>query len=94
MRDPLSDDSEEDPDNDYLNNIGEYHNSTDPNNPDTDGDGYNDGFEIDNGYDPLDPTDHPQAERSRIISSYNILILTGLTNIILIILIKKIKNKK
>jgi LPXTG-site transpeptidase (sortase) family protein len=41
-----------DPDNDGLNNYGEFKSGTDPYNPDTDGDGYKDGEEIKAGYNP------------------------------------------
>ena len=53
------DDSNLDPDNDGLNNLGEYQNGTDPNVDDTDGDTWNDGEEVDRGTDPLDPNDYP-----------------------------------
>ena len=41
-----------DPDQDGLNNLGEFKNNTDPYNPDTDQDGYKDGEEIKAGYNP------------------------------------------
>ena len=43
-------------DNDLLNNLNEYQNGTDPNNPDTDNDNILDGPEVDNALDPLTPT--------------------------------------
>ncbi len=43
-----------DPDNDGLNNLGEFESNTSPNVADTDGDGLNDGAEVnDHGTDPL-----------------------------------------
>jgi hypothetical protein len=44
-----------DPDDDALDNAGEYQAGTDPRNPDTDGDGHEDGWEVERGYDPLNP---------------------------------------
>jgi hypothetical protein len=44
----------EDPDLDGLNNLEEYDNSTNPNNPDTDNDGLPDGWEFTYGLDPND----------------------------------------
>ncbi len=46
-------DIEADVDNDGLNLLAEYENSTNPLNPDTDGDGYNDGKEVRDGYNPI-----------------------------------------
>jgi len=44
-----------DPDGDGLDNLGEYENGADPDNPDTDGDGLTDGDEVHtHGTDPLD----------------------------------------
>jgi len=57
-RDP--NDALEDPDNDGLNNLGEYLHNTDPWNPDTDNDSMPDGWEVDHAFDPNDPSD---AER-------------------------------
>ncbi|MBN1105297.1 MAG: hypothetical protein JXL84_17930 [Deltaproteobacteria bacterium] len=50
-----------DPDDDELDNTGEYQYGTDPGNPDTDGDGFSDGYEVSGGYDPLDPGSKPPA---------------------------------
>lgn len=47
-----TDDSMEDPDGDYANNLVEYIFDINPNNPDTDNDGYFDGEEILEGYNP------------------------------------------
>jgi len=43
-----------DPDGDFLTNIGEFENGTNPRLKDTDGDSWEDGYEVFNGYDPLD----------------------------------------
>ncbi|MCS7089938.1 MAG: LamG-like jellyroll fold domain-containing protein [Verrucomicrobiota bacterium] len=62
--DPLRNDAAEDPDNDGLNNRGEYFRKTNPRNPDTDGDGLSDLVETgtgvwvsshDTGTHPLNP---------------------------------------
>jgi hypothetical protein len=45
-----------DPDSDGLNNLEEYNNYTNPNNPDTDGDTLPDGWEVTYGLDPTDDT--------------------------------------
>jgi hypothetical protein len=45
-----------DPDSDALNNLEEYNNYTNPNNPDTDGDTLPDGWEVTYGLDPTDDT--------------------------------------
>jgi hypothetical protein len=51
--DPLDpSDATLDPDNDGLDNLGEFQFKTDPNNPDTDGDGVDDGTEVANGTNP------------------------------------------
>lgn len=47
-----ADDSKEDQDGDYANNLVEHLFGTDPTNPDTDEDGYFDGEEIKKGYNP------------------------------------------
>ncbi|MBC8206880.1 MAG: right-handed parallel beta-helix repeat-containing protein [Kiritimatiellales bacterium] len=44
-----------DADTDGLNNVGEYQQGTDPQNPDSDNDGLSDGDEIDHFSDPLNP---------------------------------------
>jgi len=49
-----SNDATEDPDDDGLNNLGEYLSGTEFNNPDTDGDRFTDGYEVDQNTDPLD----------------------------------------
>jgi parallel beta-helix repeat protein len=49
----LSHDASTDADNDGLNDLEEYQNGTDPNNPDSDNDGMPDGWEVDNGLNPL-----------------------------------------
>ena len=49
----LIDDSDQDPDNDGLSNLGEYQHGTDPNSFDTDNDGMPDEWEVNNGLDPL-----------------------------------------
>lgn len=51
------DDSQDDPDDDWLSNIAEFWHGTSPCNPDTDGGGEMDGSEVEYGRDPLDPTD-------------------------------------
>jgi hypothetical protein len=52
--DPVAtDNSADDPDNDGLDNLGEYNAGTDPNNADTDGDGLPDGWEVQYGFDPV-----------------------------------------
>jgi hypothetical protein len=56
------DDSGEDPDNDGLTNLEEYHYNTNPQSADSDGDGFSDKEEIDEGTDPLDPDDHPTED--------------------------------
>jgi Mg-chelatase subunit ChlD len=54
----LEEDLYTDNDGDGLNNIDEYNNGTDPNNPDTDGDGLTDGEEVNFTHtDPTDPND-------------------------------------
>ena len=53
--DPAVNDAALDADSDDLNNIGEYHHNTDPQNPDTDGDSRMDGLEIVEGTNPLYP---------------------------------------
>ena len=55
----LEDDTNEDPDDDQVYNLGEYLLGTDPTNPDTDSDGFGDGVEVENGTDPLDPESTP-----------------------------------
>ncbi|MDD2240274.1 MAG: hypothetical protein PHI93_06400, partial [Kiritimatiellae bacterium] len=50
---PLVDDSAEDPDNDGLTNLQEYHLGTNPQNPDTDADGMPDAWEVAHGLNPL-----------------------------------------
>uniref|UniRef100_UPI0040566958 right-handed parallel beta-helix repeat-containing protein n=1 Tax=Candidatus Electronema sp. TaxID=2698783 RepID=UPI0040566958 len=49
----LSHDASTDADNDGLNDLEEYQNGTDPNNPDTDNDGMPDGWEVAHGLNPL-----------------------------------------
>jgi hypothetical protein len=51
---PLVDDANKDLDRDGLDNLDEFINYTEPDNPDTDGDGYTDFDEIQEGSDPLD----------------------------------------
>jgi hypothetical protein len=46
-----------DPDGDKLDNLAEFTEGTDPNNPDTDGGGCWDGWEVEHGLDPTDPDD-------------------------------------
>jgi hypothetical protein len=58
--DPLVNDTAGDPDEDLLDNSGEFTNNTDPNNPDTDGDTMPDGWEVVNNLDPL--VDDAQAD--------------------------------
>jgi hypothetical protein len=50
-------DAAEDHDGDFLNNLAEYGNSTDPCRADTDGGGEDDKSEVDRGSNPLDPGD-------------------------------------
>jgi hypothetical protein len=45
-------DDDDDPDGDGCDNLCEYENDLDPNDPDTDGDEMPDGWEVDNGLDP------------------------------------------
>jgi hypothetical protein len=53
---PFSDDSSLDPDVDGLNNLEEYQNDTNPNNPDSDGDGLTDADEVNiHGTNPNNP---------------------------------------
>ena len=47
-------DADDDPDGDGCDNMCEWTNDLDPNDPDTDGDGMPDGWEVDNGLDPQD----------------------------------------
>ena len=53
--DPTRDDSDEDPDADFLVNGMEFIKGTDPQNADTDGDGLIDGDEVSIGTEPLNP---------------------------------------
>ncbi|MFH1072393.1 MAG: hypothetical protein V1743_03110, partial [Nanoarchaeota archaeon] len=67
-------DSSLDPDNDGLDNMGEYQvakrfghtgkcdEASDINDKDSDNDGYPDGEEVSKGYDPTDPNDHPSKD--------------------------------
>jgi hypothetical protein len=55
--DPTQADRAEDPDQDGLNNAGEFANQTDPCDPDTDDGGEGDGSEVERQNDPLIPTD-------------------------------------
>ncbi|MBY8981454.1 MAG: hypothetical protein KGD57_00775, partial [Candidatus Lokiarchaeota archaeon] len=57
--DPKIDDAESDPDDDQLDNLGEYTHGTSPYNDDCDNDGYSDGAEVNAGTDPLNPESHP-----------------------------------
>ncbi len=50
-------DANDDPDADNLNNLQEYHIGLDPNDSDSDNDGIPDDWEIDNGLDPHDGSD-------------------------------------
>ncbi|MHA2249019.1 MAG: hypothetical protein ACXAD7_01595 [Candidatus Kariarchaeaceae archaeon] len=56
----LIDDTNEDPDDDNVLNLGEYLMGTNPNEADTDLDGFEDGYEIENDTDPLDPDSYPK----------------------------------
>ncbi len=53
--DPVTDDAMADLDMDGVDNLEEYNNCTDPNDPDSDDDGLDDGGEITAGADPLNP---------------------------------------
>ncbi|MEZ4683006.1 MAG: hypothetical protein R2932_53235 [Caldilineaceae bacterium] len=55
--DPTQPDRDGDPDQDNLNNAGEFANQTDPCDPDTDDGGEGDGSEVTQGNDPLLPGD-------------------------------------
>ncbi len=57
--DESKNDAKGDPDQDYLNNLGEYKNGTDPCESDTDGDSYLDGYEVDKKTDPKDSSSFP-----------------------------------
>ncbi|WP_372682051.1 LamG-like jellyroll fold domain-containing protein, partial [Desulfosarcina sp.] len=66
-------DANDDADGDGLSNLGEYENTTDPNNPDTDGDGYSDGREVAQGTNPNLDTDFsgiPDIERDALLAFY------------------------
>lgn len=52
--DPASKDADADPDDDGLDNAGEFEAGTDPWRADTDGDGLSDGWEVDSDHDPLE----------------------------------------
>jgi len=51
------DDAYEDPDDDGLTNLDEYHHGTDPRDSDTDDDGMPDGWEVQYDFDPTDASD-------------------------------------
>ena len=57
---PSWDDAGDDSDGDWLSNLAEYQNATNPNTGDTDGDGLLDGLEVYYGFDPTDPDSQPQ----------------------------------
>ncbi len=57
---PSADDSGDDLDEDWLSNIAEYENATNPNTGDTDGDGLLDGLEVHYGFDPIDADSKPR----------------------------------
>jgi hypothetical protein len=57
---PSADDSGDDLDEDWLSNLAEYENATNPNTGDTDGDGLLDGLEVHYGFDPIDADSKPQ----------------------------------
>lgn len=61
---PTNSNGSADSDNDELPDLGEYENSTNPNNPDTDADQMSDGWEVDNDLDPLadDAGQDPDAD--------------------------------
>ncbi len=54
-------DTDSDNDNDFLTNLAEYQNGTDPNDPDSDDDGLSDGAEIIRGSDPNDSASLPSS---------------------------------
>ena len=58
--DPFYDDSLMDLDEDFLFNLDEYRNGTNPDKKDTDSDGLQDGLEVTYGYDPNDPNSQPR----------------------------------
>ena len=69
---PWIDDSSQDPDEDGLNNLGEYQNGTDPISFDTDNDGIDDGWEVQYGLNPLvdDAAEDPDEDSVSNLDEY------------------------
>ena len=84
-------------DNDGLNNLKEYLNNTDINNPDSDDDGYSDGEEVRAGTDPNNSSDKPAKDRTSDedtglfgldkIAGIDVILLTLVIIIILILIL-------